>query len=186
MILAWDYYENTSLKVNWQGEIVSIQPRARVWKYLSDNRTHYLLGYNMFVSGSSSEAKNQFAVAISDKQQQKCLFRIGDVVEGTAWTKKYEDREFADYYRAGSCAYGQTCPMSRFSGILIKISKNIDLKLFVTDQNYAGYTRWADRVRFPIKTGIRLLMTDIWMSYALKAEIMTIEIAKLSYKGGAV
>jgi len=33
---------------------------------------------------------------------EKGLFRIGDVVEGTAWTKKYEEREFADYYKAGS------------------------------------------------------------------------------------
>jgi hypothetical protein len=102
VILARNDYENTSLKVNWQGEIVSIQPRARVWRYLSDNRTHYLLGYNLFLSGSSSEGKNQFSVAISEKQQQKGMFRIGDVVEGTAWTKKYEEREFADYYRAGS------------------------------------------------------------------------------------
>jgi hypothetical protein len=89
-------------KVNWQGEIVSIQPRARVWRYLTDNRTHYLLGYNLFVEGSSSDGKKQFAVSISEKQQLKGSFRIGDVVEGTAWIKKYEEREFADYYRAGS------------------------------------------------------------------------------------
>jgi hypothetical protein len=30
------------------------------------------------------------------------LFRIGDILKGTAWTKAYEEREFADYYRAGS------------------------------------------------------------------------------------
>jgi hypothetical protein len=89
-------------KVNWQGEIVSIQPRARVWRYLADNRTHYLLGYNLFVEGSSNDGKKQFAVAISEKQLQKGSFRIGDVIEGTAWMKKYEEREFSDYYRAGS------------------------------------------------------------------------------------
>lgn len=32
----------------------------------------------------------------------KGLYQIGDVLEGTAWTKIYEEREFADYYRAGS------------------------------------------------------------------------------------
>jgi hypothetical protein len=32
----------------------------------------------------------------------KGLFRIGDVIKGTAWTKQYEEREFADYYRVGS------------------------------------------------------------------------------------
>lgn len=94
--------ENTSSKVNWQGKIVSIQPRTRVWRYLTDNRTHYHLGYNFFIEGHSSDSKKQFTVAISEKQQIKGLFRIGDVLEGTAWTKRYEEREFADYYKAGS------------------------------------------------------------------------------------
>lgn len=94
--------EDTSTKVNWQGMILSIQPRTRVWRYLTDNRTHYLLGYNFFIEGQSSEGKSSFTVAISEKQQMKGLFRIGDTIEGTAWTKKYEEREFADYYKAGS------------------------------------------------------------------------------------
>jgi hypothetical protein len=93
---------NNSSKVNWQGEIVSIQPRTRVWRYLTDNRTHYHLGYNLFVEGCSSEGEKQYTVAISEKQQLKMLFRIGDVIEGTAWTKQYAEREFADYYRSGS------------------------------------------------------------------------------------
>lgn len=95
-------YENSSFKINWQGEIVSIQPRTRVWRYLTQNRTHYHLGYNIFLEGCSSDSKKNFTVAISEKQQLKGLFRIGDVIEGTAWTKKYEEREFADYYKAGS------------------------------------------------------------------------------------
>ena len=93
---------NVSTKVDWEGKILSIQPRTRVWRYLIDNRTHYHLGYNFFVEGCSSEDKNEFVVAISEKQLLKGLFRIGDVIKGTAWTKKYEEREFADYYRAGS------------------------------------------------------------------------------------
>ena len=94
--------ENNSSKITWQGEIVSIQPRTRVWRYLTDNRTHYHIGYNLFIEGHSSEFKKNFTVAISEKQQLKGLFRIGDILEGTAWTKIYEEREFADYYRAGS------------------------------------------------------------------------------------
>ena len=97
-----DIYENTSLKVNWQGEIISIQPRTRVWRYLTHNRTHYYLGYNLFITGCSSDGEKNFTVAVSEKQQLKDLFRIGDVIAGTAWTKKYEEREFADYYRAAS------------------------------------------------------------------------------------
>lgn len=93
---------NISSKMNWQGKIVSIQPRTRVWRYLTDNRTHYHLGYNFFLEGHSSEGKKQFTVAISEKQKIKGLYQIGDVLEGTAWTKMYKEREFADYYRAGS------------------------------------------------------------------------------------
>ncbi len=94
--------KNISSKVKWEGRIISIQPRTRVWRYLIDNRTHYHLGYNLFIEGQSSDSKRQFTVAISEKQQLKGLFRIGDLLEGTAWTKKYEEREFADYYRPGS------------------------------------------------------------------------------------
>jgi hypothetical protein len=97
-----EYIENTSSKVNWQGRIVSIQPRTRVWRYLIDNRIHYHLGYNFFIKGSSSDLKEQFTVAVSEKQQLKGSFQIGDNIKGTAWTKKYEKREFADYYRAGA------------------------------------------------------------------------------------
>ena len=95
-------FGNISAKVNWEGKIVSIQPRTRVWRYLTDNRTHYHLGYNLFIEGCNKDGKNQFVVAISEKQQLKGVFKIGDVVEGTAWTKQYEEREFADYYRASS------------------------------------------------------------------------------------
>jgi hypothetical protein len=93
---------NLSSKVNWQGKVVSIQPRTRVWRYLLDNRTHYHLGYNLFIKESGIAEKKKFSVAISEKQQFKGLFRIGDILKGTAWTKAYEEREFADYYRAGS------------------------------------------------------------------------------------
>ena len=42
-----------------------------------------------------------FCVAISEKQQAKLAFRIGDVVKGTGWTPLYPKCEFADLYRAG-------------------------------------------------------------------------------------
>jgi hypothetical protein len=100
--MAYNVFGNTSIKVNWQGTIVSIQTRTRVWRYLTDNRTHYYLGYNLFIEGCSSEGKKQFVVAVSEKQLFKGLFQIGDVIEGTAWTKLYAEREFADYYKAGS------------------------------------------------------------------------------------
>ncbi len=39
--MANDIFGNSPSKVNWEGVIVSIQPRTRVWRYLTDNRTHY-------------------------------------------------------------------------------------------------------------------------------------------------
>ena len=91
------------MKISWQGRIASIQPRTRVWRYITDNRTHYHIGFNLFIEdGICSNGLNVFVVAISELQQEKNQFRIGYVISGTAWEKEYPEREFADYYRAGS------------------------------------------------------------------------------------
>ena len=89
-------------KIEWAGTIVSIQPRTRVWRYETDNRTHYHLGYNLFLEGTADETEGRFSVEISEKQQISSGFSIGDIVRGTAWSKQYPEREYADYYRAGS------------------------------------------------------------------------------------
>lgn len=91
-----------SNKIKWKGVIKSIQPRTRVWRYITHNRTHYHIGYNIFLTGESEEGLTEFVIAISEKQQQKQNFRIGDIISGTSWTKMYPKREFADYYRTGS------------------------------------------------------------------------------------
>lgn len=88
-------------KIQWQGTIISIQPRTTVWRYRLDNRTHRHIGYNVFLDGEVDGEKAQFAVAISEKQQKTVGFRIGDEAKGTAWTEKYPEWEYADYYRAG-------------------------------------------------------------------------------------
>jgi hypothetical protein len=93
---------NKQTKIEWQGRILSIQPRTTVWRYVIDNRTHSHIGYNLFLEGCANGMNGQFAVAISEKQQQSGGFRIGDIVKGTAWTKKYPEWEYADYYRTGA------------------------------------------------------------------------------------
>jgi len=92
---------NEPEKIEWQGIIVSIQPRTTVWRYRLDNRTHYHRGYNLFMDGEADGNKTRFSVAISEKQQMKLVFRIGDEAKGTAWTKMYDVSDYADYYRAG-------------------------------------------------------------------------------------
>lgn len=89
-------------KIEFNGRIISVQPRSNVWRYKLDNRTHSLTGYNLFLSGEVNGVVCDFSVAISEKQQQKHSFYIGDEIKGTAWTKKYPKLEYADYYRAGS------------------------------------------------------------------------------------
>ena len=39
----------SQVKVAWEGEVVSVQPRTTMWRYLVDNRTHREIGYNVFV-----------------------------------------------------------------------------------------------------------------------------------------
>lgn len=88
-------------KIAYQGTIVAVQPRSNVWRYRLDNRTHSHTGYNIFLIGETDGEEREFVVAISEKQQEKMRFHIGDEIEGTGWTKKYPEFEFADYYRAG-------------------------------------------------------------------------------------
>lgn len=92
---------NITEKIEWYGVIVSIQPRTTVWRYRLDNRTHSHIGYNLFIDGEAEGIKRQFSVAISEIQQQKSEFRIGDEARGTAWTKRYDVTDYADFYRAG-------------------------------------------------------------------------------------
>ena len=89
-------------KIEWRGTIISIQPRTTVWRYKLDNRTHYHRGYNLFLEGEADGLDASFSVAISEIQQQKLGFRIGDEAKGTAWSKMYAVSDYADYYRAGS------------------------------------------------------------------------------------
>ena len=89
-------------KIKFHGVIRSVQPRSNVWRYRLDNRTHSMTGYNLFLTGIAEGVERDFAVAISEKQQEKLRFHIGDEISGTAWTKKYPKWEYADYYRAGS------------------------------------------------------------------------------------
>ena len=75
-------------KINFTGLILSVQPRSNVWRYRLDNRTHTLTGYNLFLTGIADNEEASFSVAVSEKQQEKFRFSIGDQISGTAWTKK--------------------------------------------------------------------------------------------------
>ena len=94
--------EQEQRKIAFRGIIKSVQPRSNVWRYRLDNRTHSMTGYNLFLTGIADGEERDFAIAISEKQQEKYKFHIGDEIKGTGWTKKYPEWEYADYYRIGA------------------------------------------------------------------------------------
>ena len=63
--------EQEQRKIAFQGVIKSVQPRSNVWRYRLDNRTHSMTGYNLFLSGIADGEEKDFAIAISEKQQEK-------------------------------------------------------------------------------------------------------------------
>lgn len=89
-------------KIIYHGTITAVQPRSTVWRYRMDNRTHRVTGYNLFLSGEAEGESKNFCIAISEKQQDKMRFHIGDEIEGSGWTKLYPKWEYADYYRVSS------------------------------------------------------------------------------------
>ncbi len=97
-------------KIRFEGVIRAVQPRSTVWRYRME-RTHRLTGYNLFLNGTAAENEGQFSVAMSETQFHKLRFHIGDVIRGTAWTKRYPDQEYADYYRAGGLQKTAAAPV---------------------------------------------------------------------------
>ena len=94
--------EQEQRKITFQGVIKSVQPRSNVWRYRLVDRTHSMTGYNLFLTGITDGEERDFAIAISEKQQEKYKFHIGDEIRGTGWTKKYPEWEYTDYYHTGA------------------------------------------------------------------------------------
>jgi hypothetical protein len=93
--------KSPQVRVRWHGQIESIQCRAWVWRYQMHNRTHHHLGFNLFVKGEANGRERRFIVAVSDTQNTKLKFGVGDVFKGTAWPCINAKHDIADYYRAG-------------------------------------------------------------------------------------
>ncbi len=65
--------QQVSSRIRWQGQIESVQCRAWVWRYKTDNRTHHHLGFNLFVKGEADGREGRFIVAVSDTQHTKLV-----------------------------------------------------------------------------------------------------------------
>lgn len=64
------FMERNQMKVQWQGEVVSVQPRSTVWRYLIDNRTHRENGYNVFLKGEM--CSNDEAIQLGNRFETFC------------------------------------------------------------------------------------------------------------------
>lgn len=84
-------------KINWQGGLISVQPRIRLDRSF-DQRTHSYLGYVLGVRGSIGEEARDFLVAIGTGAQEKHAFRVGDKVQGQSVPVRDSRLETAEFF----------------------------------------------------------------------------------------
>ncbi|MDZ4803392.1 MAG: hypothetical protein SGI90_00845 [Candidatus Eisenbacteria bacterium] len=86
-------------KLNWDGDILSVQPRIRLTRSF-DESSHTYLGFVLRVRGKLAGEAGEFAVAVGKAAHEKHEFRSGDRVSGVG--ERVEDRrvETADIYKA--------------------------------------------------------------------------------------
>lgn len=85
-------------KVDFEGEVLSVQPRIRLARSF-DQRSHSYLGYTLRVRGTlAGEAKN-FVAAIGKAAQEKHQFQPGDRVSGKGEHVLDTGTEVADIYK---------------------------------------------------------------------------------------
>lgn len=86
-------------KVDWQGRVVSIQPRIRLTRSF-DERGHSYLGYSLVLDGVIAGERREFSVGIGKAAQGKHAFRVGDEVSGRGVPVADDRREPVELYRA--------------------------------------------------------------------------------------
>lgn len=67
----------TESKVDWEGTVLSVQPRIRLSRSF-DQRSHSYLGYVLQVSGNLDGEPKDFIVALGKGAQEKHRLRAGD------------------------------------------------------------------------------------------------------------
>jgi hypothetical protein len=87
-----------SSKVEWQGEVLSVQPRIRLLRSF-DERSHSYLGYVLRVRGTRGGDPGEFVVAIGKGAHEKHRFRVGDQVSGRGARVADPRLETAELYK---------------------------------------------------------------------------------------
>lgn len=88
----------TDGKIDWEGELLSVQPRIRLTRSF-DQRSHSYLGYALRVRGTLAGEAKEFVAAIGKAAQEKHQFRAGDRVSGKGEHVLDMRTEAADIYK---------------------------------------------------------------------------------------
>ena len=88
----------TADKLAWQGRVVSVQPRIRLWRSF-DERSHSYLGYVLRIDGVIGNEERMFTVGVGKSVQTKHAFRYGDQVAGVCQPAADPNMEPAEFYK---------------------------------------------------------------------------------------
>jgi hypothetical protein len=90
-------------KVEWEGAVLSVQPRIRLLRSF-DQRSHSYLGYVLRVRGALGGEARELAVALGKGAHEKHQLRAGDQVSGKGEPVPDPRAETADLYKVSGLA----------------------------------------------------------------------------------
>jgi hypothetical protein len=85
-------------KLTWQGRILAVQPRIRLYRSF-DERSQTDLGYLLRVEGRIGDEERIFTVGIGPAAQAKHSFQVGDGVQGECLPPEEPRSEPAEFYK---------------------------------------------------------------------------------------
>ena len=85
-------------KLEWHGEVLSVQPRIRLLRSF-DQRSHGYLGYVLRMRGTIAGEAGEFTIALGKGAYAKNEFRVGDRVAGQGVPVVDARRETAELYK---------------------------------------------------------------------------------------
>ena len=85
-------------KIDWNGEVTSVQPRIRLNRSF-DERNHGYLGYSLRIEGAVSGNPQTFWVGIGKAAQAKYEFHCGVTANGKAHSVQDSRIESVEYYK---------------------------------------------------------------------------------------
>jgi hypothetical protein len=85
-------------KIQWSGQVVSVQPRIRLTRSF-DQYNHSYLGYCLVIDGMMGDEAREFSIGVGKGVHQKHQFQVGDEVCGASLPVADERKEPVEFYR---------------------------------------------------------------------------------------